>query len=298
MKYKWFFSDFSNIDLSSASVSFADIQGYKVPLLGSSFYYKGTPYNDVNFGYVNYFIDGSYSYFERSYNKFFLYDNVVFFTSFGRSESGNIPKRFTQYVSFNGDNIFNFGLNNVGLFYLYVTFDSGEHSFITDFASSDLDDFLVKSADYFAKTDNIKVLDILRVESFVMIDDNYCDVLWNLNFEGAFFPLIYPSCCEPDFLRIVQILGGSPSSNQLNNIKNIAFLLGCDTSENGLNGCALGSDYLKRISLLLGGSVGSDFAITLKEICRVLGVDTSENGLSGCELSKDYVKRISTMLGG
>ncbi|ATB69163.1 hypothetical protein SJPD1_1051 [Sulfurospirillum diekertiae] len=104
-------------------------------------------------------------------------------------------------------------------------------------------------------------------------------------------------CCYPDFAPIVKIFGGTPSSNQLSNIKTIASLLGCDTSENGLSGCKLGFLYVERVVAMLGGSVYSDLPLTLKEACRVLGVDTNENGLKDCELSKEYVKRISTMLG-
>lgn len=143
---------------------------------------------------------------------------------------------------------------------------------------------------------DIKIIHLISMSDFIYEENGYyrCDQVGET---FGYHGLSMITCCSPDFSRIVQILGGSPSSNELNNIKIIAFLLGCDTSENGLSGCELGLDYLKRISLLLGGSVGSDLVTTLKEICRVLGVDTIENGLSDCELSKDYVKRISTMLG-
>jgi len=39
---------------------------------------------------------------------------------------------------------------------------------------------------------------------------------------------------------------------QLQYLRGICIVLGVDTSENGLSGCELFSEYLKRISLMLG----------------------------------------------
>lgn len=109
--------------------------------------------------------------------------------------------------------------------------------------------------------------------------------------------VIFPSCCYPNFAPIVQILGGTPSSDQLTNLKSICQLLGVDTSENGLKDCDLMKEYLKRLVLNFGNTPSTEPNDNLKSICHFLGVDTSENGLSGCDLSKDYVKRDGLMLG-
>ncbi|MBN1839490.1 MAG: hypothetical protein JW802_05540 [Campylobacterales bacterium] len=105
------------------------------------------------------------------------------------------------------------------------------------------------------------------------------------------------SCCYPDFSPIVRILGGSPSSIQLENLRMICYLLGVNTAENGLKDCDLMKEYLKRLNQILGGSPYPEPNDNLKSICYLLGVDSAENGLKDCELSKDYVKRISKMLG-
>lgn len=42
-------------------------------------------------------------------------------------------------------------------------------------------------------------------------------------------------------------------NEQIQNLKIICQLLGIDTSENGLTGCALGNSYLQRIIQCLGG---------------------------------------------
>jgi len=105
------------------------------------------------------------------------------------------------------------------------------------------------------------------------------------------------TCCYPDFAPIVQILGGTPSSDQLTNLKLICQLLGVSTAENVLSGCDLMKEYLKRLVLNFGSTPSTEPNDNLKSICHFLGVDTSENGLSGCELSKEYVKRDGQMLG-
>lgn len=122
---------------------------------------------------------------------------------------------------------------------------------------------------------------------------------YKYNYEhGTTYALIQKlACCYPDFVPIVQILGGIPSSNQLANLKSICQLLGVDTSANGLSACELMKEYLKRSNQNLGGTPFAEPNDNLKSICYLLGVDTSENGLSGCELSKDYVKRIGQILG-
>ena len=128
------------------------------------------------------------------------------------------------------------------------------------------------------------------------IDGDYGD-LYNFDVLMRFYGyLIYP-CCYPDFAPILKTLGGTPSSDQLANLKSICQFLGVDTSENGLSGCELMKEYLRRSNQNLGGTQSTEPNDNLKSICYLLGVDTSENGLSGCELSKDYVKRDGIMLG-
>ena len=110
--------------------------------------------------------------------------------------------------------------------------------------------------------------------------------------------LCAPSCCYPDFAPIVAILGGTPSTDQVINLKSICYLLGVDTSENGLSACDLMKEYLKRLNQILGSSsLSLEPNVNLKSICYLLGVDTFENGLQDCELSKEYVKRIGVALG-
>ncbi|AFL69757.1 hypothetical protein Sulba_2490 [Sulfurospirillum barnesii SES-3] len=104
-------------------------------------------------------------------------------------------------------------------------------------------------------------------------------------------------CCYSDFSPIVKNLGATPSPVQLENLKQICYLLGVDTAENGLKECELMKEYLKRLNQILGGSPYVEPNDNLKSICNLLGVDSAENGLKECELSKDYVKRISKMLG-
>ncbi|QEH06739.1 hypothetical protein [Sulfurospirillum multivorans] len=108
--------------------------------------------------------------------------------------------------------------------------------------------------------------------------------------------LCSPICCYPNFIPIVQSLGGIPVTDQLQNLKIICQLLGIDINTT-LSDCDAMKEYLKRIVTVLGGTSSIEPNENLKSICYLLGVDTAENGLSDCALSKDYVKRNGIMLG-
>ena len=124
------------------------------------------------------------------------------------------------------------------------------------------------------------------------------DYYWDYGFYLSVCRLLSVECCYPDFSPILEFLGGTPSDNQLSNLKGICSLLGVDTSENGLKNCDLMKEYLKRLTSMFGGVSSSEPNENLKSICDLLGVQTTENDLKECELSKYYVKQISNMLRG
>lgn len=196
-------------------------------------------------------------------------------------------------------------------FYCAFIIDNNKHSSKTGayadsilFSSSNRDEFFKMLFDYIADT------------GFIATSDKYLGwcILYSYELSGLYSQYPYHGyytydsfgsdlsysplpCCYPDFAPIVQILGGTPSSDQLTNLKSICQLLGVDTSQGGLFGCELMKEYLKRLVLNFGNTPSTQPNDNLKSICYFLGVDTSENGLSGCDLSKDYVKRDGIMLG-
>lgn len=52
--------------------------------------------------------------------------------------------------------------------------------------------------------------------------------------------------------RSNQNLGGTPFLEPNDNLKSICYLLGVDTSENGLKDCELSKNYVKRNGIMLG----------------------------------------------
>lgn len=278
MNYRFFSDDF-NIP---GSFSFKKIQGFDVPCFDSFFWFMRPPFKN-SFGSLHV----SHS---SSLNRFFKCRDVLFFADFGKL-------RFIPYVA-KKSSFFSFGFSNVGAFYPVFFFSDGSTS-VAPFFGYDLDNILLKTADFFIDNDFIVGVDVYRVVSFSYVDKNkeYCSAYYNCLFEQTFGPLVYPECCYPDFSPIVRILGGTPSPVQLENLKSICYLLGVNTAKNGLKDCDLMKEYLKRLNQILGGSPYSEPNDNLKSICYLLGVDNSENGLKDCELSKDYVKRNSKMLG-
>ena len=111
--------------------------------------------------------------------------------------------------------------------------------------------------------------------------------------------LLCTKCCYPDFSSIVKILGGSSSSFQLDNLKEICRLLGVSTvNDENLEECDLMKVYLKRLVRILGGVPFDHPNDNLKSICHLLGVKTDEDSnFEDCELSNYYVKQIGKSLG-
>lgn len=211
MKYKWFVSDI-NVP-SIVSPSLRDIQGFNVPCFSDFFYFKHSPYDLGNHPsyWSSYYFDISPNYtLGQTFFKFVKYDNVLFFADFGKSENGFIPERSWSYIPKNNP-YFAYGLSHIGEYYLFVTFVNGASFAVTSFSNSDLDVFLLKTAEYFSKTDNILTIDIVRVVSSSSIDSQYCNVVYNSLFENSFGPLLYPSCCVLDYSPIVRLLGGIPA---------------------------------------------------------------------------------------
>lgn len=211
MKYKWFVSDINVPSIVSPSIR--DIQGFQVPCFSDYFYVKRSPYElgDHVTYWSSYYFDTSPNYtLGQTFFKFVKYDNVLFFADFGKSVNGAMPDRIFNYIPKN-NSYFSFGVSNIGEFYLYVTLVNGSSFAVTSFSNSDLDIFLLKTAEYFSKTDNILNIDIVRVVSVSSIDSQYCNVVYNNLFENTFGALLYPSCCVLDYSPIVRLLGGIPA---------------------------------------------------------------------------------------
>ncbi len=214
MKYKYYLSDFEQFSSRNIVVSYCTVNGFKIPLFNGAFYFIDRPYYDApHFSIPNYagpYDDPTEIYSNPNF-KFFEYDNTIFFTSFYHGSDGTLNTGFNiKYVS-KKSSIYGYGILNLNKYYLYVSFLNGSFSLVTHFADYDLDIFLVKSAEYFAKTDNIISMTVVRVFSFEVINSDYVNIVASYTENNNFGALLYPSCCILDYSPIVRLLGGTPA---------------------------------------------------------------------------------------
>lgn len=207
MKFKWYISDINARSLLSSSVSVHNIQGFNVPCFDDFFYFKISPYDLADYyGFAGVYFDTSSSYtLGKQWFKFFKYDDVLFYVNFGKKNDDDLPLSVNLSVS--QQSIYGYGILNPNKYYLYVSFNDGTSSIVSDFSDYDLDVFLFNCAKHFSKIDNFAFFIVLRVVSFESLGNGYFNVYFNKS--SNFGSILYPSCCVLDYSPIVQLLGGS-----------------------------------------------------------------------------------------